>query len=575
MRVAIGQFNATVGAFRENADRIAALSRDASAKGATLLVLPEQAIPGYPARDFLTRHGFVAKNVEALEYLAKATASLPISLYAGFAEPHPGRGTGVHNAAAWLRGGRTLAVARKILLPSYDVFDETRYFDPGEQVRIVDHEGVKIALTICEDLWNDKTYWRQRRYERDPVEEAVAAGAQLVINASASPFEVGKPQQRERMLAACARRHRVPIVYCNLVGGNDALIFDGRSLVVGKDGEILARGKAFEEDLLIVDVEPTAAGTKAIASPPPAAKGSAETSSPRHPVSPFRDGAPSDEDLDDLLRALGLGLRDYLRKTGFEKVVLGLSGGIDSALTAALAVSAIGAENVIGVALPSQYTSQISKDDAAALAENLGIRFETLSIEPAFEAFKETLAPVLEGRTPTLTYENLQARSRGVLLMALSNELGALLLTTGNKSESAVGYCTLYGDMAGGLNLLGDLPKIVVYALSRYVNRDREVIPSRTISRPPSAELREGQTDQDSLPPYEVLDRIIAGYVVEGRSADELVAAGEDEAVVRRVRKLVRSSEFKRRQAAPSLKVTPRAFGEAWRYPIAQGYDED
>ncbi|WP_373048292.1 NAD+ synthase [Vulgatibacter sp.] len=559
MRIAIGQFNATIGAFGSNVEKIRTLGRRALAEGAELLLLPEQSIPGYPARDFLDLPEFVQGNVAALEQLRSDPDLQELAVLVGYAEPHGGVGAGLYNSVAFLHGGAEKATARKLLLPTYDVFDEGRYFDAGSDVVLVDHGGIRVAVTICEDIWNDKIFWQRRRYERDPIEEAVGRGAQLVLNLSASPFIIGKPALRERMLGAAARRHRVPIVYCNLVGGNDSLVFDGRSLVIGADGKVLHRGAHFAEDFLVVDVKPAAV---------------------HEPGEPYRAEAAlpvpgasvSAEDLDQLHDALTLGLRDYCARTGFRSVLLGLSGGIDSALTAAIAARALGPENVLGVAMPSRYTSAMSNEDAEALARNLGIRFESVPIEKAYGAFTETLAPLFAGTQPDLTEENLQARSRGVILMALSNKFGSLLLTTGNKSEIGVGYCTLYGDMAGGLAVIGDLPKTLVYQLSRHLNREREVIPERIITRPPSAELRENQTDQDSLPPYEVLDRILRGYVLEKRSVAELVAQGDDEATVRRVLSLVIASEYKRRQGAPNLKVTPRAFGEGWRFPIAHRF---
>ena len=549
MRIAIGQFDTTVGAFDRTVDRIVALAAEASEAGASLLLLPEQTLPGYPARDFLLRRDFVERGVRALADLAERTRDLPVAIAVGHALPHEGPGNGLYNVAVVLRGGRQVAVARKQLLPNYDVFDEKRWFDPGDATCVFDLDGVRLGLTICEDLWSEPPPGARRLHRVDPARDAMDAGAQVLLNLSASPYEGGKERIRERLLSSCAARNAAPIVYCNLVGGNDSLIFDGRSLVIGADGSILARAAGFAEQLLVVDVEPGLAGGT---------------------LAPADDDAALD--CEEVLEALTLGLEDYAGKTGFRKAVLGLSGGIDSAVTAAIAVRALGADNVLGVAMPSRYTAGISNDDAVLLADNLGIRIGSLPIERSYVAFQEILAPALPGGPSSLTRENLQARSRGVVLMALSNDLGALLLTTGNKSELAVGYCTLYGDMAGGLAVLGDVLKTEVYALARHLNRDRVVIPERTITRPPSAELREDQTDQDSLPPYEVLDRILRGFLVEALSVEAIVARGEDEAVVRRVADLVRRSEFKRRQAAPVLKVSPRAFGEGWRFPISHAF---
>ncbi|HWV38816.1 MAG TPA: NAD+ synthase [Vulgatibacter sp.] len=558
MRIAIGQIDTTVGAFEGNVDRIASLAEEAARDRASVLLLPEQTLGGYPARDFLLRPEFVERGVRALEDLAARTRHLPVAIAVGHALPHDGPGTGLYNAAVVLRGGRQVAVARKRLLPAYDVFDEPRWFDPGDAPCVFDLDGVRIGLTICEDLWSEPLPGQRRRHLVDPARDAAEAGARLLLNLSASPYEGGKERVREWLVSRAATRSAAPIVYCNLVGGNDSLVFDGSSFVAGADGRILARAGAFVEELLVVDVAP---GGGRAAEP--------DESGPAAPSGAFgRQGA----DPGEVLEALTLGLRDYVRKSGFSRVVLGLSGGIDSAVTAAIAVRALGAQNVVGVAMPSRYTAGISNVDAEALAGNLAIRLLRLPIESSYVALQEVLSPALPAGPSTLTLENLQARSRGVVLMALSNELGAMVLTTGNKSELAVGYCTLYGDMAGGLAVLGDLLKTEVYALARHLNRERVVIPERTITRPPSAELREGQTDQDSLPPYDVLDRILRGLLVERHSVEELIERGEDEAVARRVAELVRRSEFKRRQAAPVIKVSPRAFGVGWRFPICHGF---
>jgi len=559
MRIAIGQFDTTVGAFDRNVDRIVALAGEAAGAGASVLLLPEQTLGGYPARDFLLRRDFVERGVRALDELAARTRHEPVAIVVGHALPHEGPGNGLYNAAVVLRGGRQVAVARKRLLPEYDVFDEPRWFDPGDAPCVFDLDGVRIGLTICEDLWSEPLPGGRRLHRVDPAREAVEAGARILLNLSASPFEGGKERVREWLVARSAARNAVPIAYCNLVGGNDSLVFDGRSFVAGADGTILARARGFDEELLVVDVEP---GVR-----PSAIAGEFGVDRAEGPG----DGRQAAE-CEDVLDALTLGLRDYARKSGFSKALLGLSGGIDSAVTAAIAVRALGASNVVGVAMPSRYTADISNADAEELAASLGIRLEHLPIERSFVALQEILAAVLPGGASTLTQENLQARSRGVILMALSNELGAMVLTTGNKSELAVGYCTLYGDMAGGLAVLGDVLKTEVYALARHLNRERIVIPERTITRPPSAELREDQTDQDSLPPYEILDRILRGLLVERFSVETLVAQGEDQAVARRVADLVRRSEFKRRQAAPVIKVSPRAFGEGWRFPICHGF---
>jgi NAD+ synthase (glutamine-hydrolysing) len=455
----------------------------------------------------------------------------------------PGRE--VTNAVALLQNGRVLATRTKTLLPTYDVFDEDRYFEPATTNEPVVFNGRRLGLTICEDLWNDEDFWQDRRYRRNPAADLVAAGADILFNVSASPWHLGKNRVRHAMLASLVAKTRCPLVYCNLVGGNDELIFDGASLVFNASGGLVARGAAFAEDFVVVDTDAPAA------------------------AAPIELG-----DEEKLRRALVLGLRDYLHKCGFRSAVLGLSGGIDSALTACLAVDALGPENVRGVSLPSQFSSQGSLDDARVLAANLGIGYDVIPIEPSFAAMKDGLAGVFAGRAEDTAEENIQARLRGVILMALSNKFGSLLLTTGNKSELAVGYCTLYGDMCGGLAVINDLPKQWVYRLARWINREREIIPAPSITKPPSAELRPNQTDQDSLPPYDVLDAILEAYVVEGRSAAEIIQAGFDPAAVRRVVRLIEASEYKRRQSAPGLKVTSKAFGVGRRVPVAQQYRE-
>ena len=544
MRVALAQINTTVGDFAGNEARLLAAYRRAAAAGAELVVGPELALTGYPPRDLLLRPGFVQRSLESLQHLAAATG--PTGLLTGFVGGNPARpGRVVTNAVALLQHGRVLATRIKTLLPTYDVFDEDRYFEPAAGNQPVEFNGRRIGLTICEDLWNDEDFWHDRRYRRNPAVELAAAGAEIIFNVSASPWHLGKNRLRHAMLASLAAKTRCPLVYCNLVGGNDELIFDGASQVFNAAGELVARGAMFAEDFVLVE-------TDAPAAPPP----------------------PELPDEEKLHRALVLGLRDYLHKCGFKSAVLGLSGGIDSALTACLAAEALGPENVHGIALPSQFSSSGSLEDACQLAANLGIRHDVIPIQTAFESLKQQLAPVFAGRPEDTTEENIQARLRGVILMALSNKFGSLLLTTGNKSELAVGYCTLYGDMCGGLAVISDLPKRDVYRLSRWINRDREIIPAASLTKPPSAELRPNQTDQDSLPPYDTLDAILEAYVVECRSVPEIIAAGFDEAAVRRVVRLIDLSEYKRRQAAPGLKVTSKAFGVGRRIPIAQRYRE-
>ncbi|MCP5521445.1 MAG: NAD+ synthase [Verrucomicrobiales bacterium] len=544
MKIALAQINTTVGDFDGNRRLILeALQRGADA-GANLVMTPELAVTGYPPRDLLNRPSFVARNLEILAELAAATGETALAVgYVGQNRTGPGRDA--TNSVALLHRGERVATREKSLLPSYDVFDEDRYFEPATTNAPVEFGGVKLGLTICEDLWNDEGFWTDRRYRRNPAAELVAAGADLLLNLSASPWHLGKNRVRHAMLGTLARRSGIPLLYCNSVGGNDELVFDGASLAFDGSGGLIARGGAFVEDLLVVDTNATG-----IAEPLEL------------------------EDEEKLYRALVLGLRDYLHKCGFKSAVLGLSGGIDSALTAALAVAALGSENVHGVALPSRYSSAGSLADAEALARNLGIRYDVIPIEPSFQAMKSGVAPLFGDRPEDLTEENIQARLRGVILMALSNKFGSLVLTTGNKSELAVGYCTLYGDMCGGLAVINDVPKTMVYRLARWINRERELIPESSITKPPSAELRPDQKDQDSLPPYEVLDSILDAYVVECRPVAEILAAGFDPEHVQRVVRLIDLSEYKRRQAAPGLKVTSKAFGVGRRIPIAQRWRE-
>ncbi|MFM1767971.1 MAG: hypothetical protein RJA22_500 [Verrucomicrobiota bacterium] len=545
MKIALAQFNAVVGDLPGNEARILAAYRRAADAGADLVLTPELGLCGYPPRDLLHRSRFVEDCQAAVARLAAATGRTGLVL--GFPERHPGRpGRPFRNACALLHDGALAATRAKTLLPTYDVFDEDRYFEPAEGNEPVPFRGRKLGLTICEDVWNDEDFWADRRYRRNPAADLVRAGADLLLNVSASPWHLGKERTRREMLASLAAKARVPLLYCNLVGGNDELVFDGASLAFDGRGALLAEGALFAEDFLLVDT--TAA-----------------------PVAP----APAPGAEEQVFRALSLGLRDYLHKCGFRSAVLGLSGGIDSALVAVLAVDALGRGNVRGVSLPSEFSSQGSLDDARALAANLGIQYDVIPIQPPFLAVKGQLREVFADRPEDTTEENIQARLRGVILMALSNKFGSLLLTTGNKSELAVGYCTLYGDMCGGLSVISDVPKTMVYRLAEWVNRDREVIPQSSLTKPPSAELRPNQTDQDSLPPYEVLDAILEHHVVHGRSPAEIIAQGFDPAVVRKVVRLITLNEYKRRQAAPGLKVTSKAFGVGRRIPIAQRYREE
>ena len=555
MRLALGQLNATIGDFAGNAAKIEALWKEAEAAKADLLLVPEMALCGYPPRDLLDRPSFLAESSRVLAALARRAGKT--ALLVGTILPNPSRtGKPLYNAATLLRNGRVAAVARKCLLPAYDVFDEVRHFEPAKAPTLARLAGRKAGLTICEDLWNDKDFWRVRRlYRVDPGEELLARGADVVVNVSASPFSEGKPRLRRRMLARLARDGGVPVAYLNLVGGNDELVFDGGSMVLDGTGRVRARAALFEEDFLVVDLDGTGAA-------PVSGAG-------REDLADDAEGEP----LESLRRALVLGIRDYARKCGFRSAVVGLSGGVDSALVGALAAEALGPENVTGLALPSRYSSEGSVADARALAEALGVRLDVVPIEPVFAAARATLAPLFAGRPEDVTEENLQARIRGMLLMAFSNKLGPLLLTTGNKSELAVGYCTLYGDMCGGLAPISDLPKMRVYALARHLNRraGRSLIPEPTLEKPPSAELRPGQTDQDSLPPYELLDRVLEGLVERSLPPAAVArATGAPLDLVAGIARQVDRAEYKRQQAAPGLKVSTKAFGSGRRIPIAQ-----
>jgi NAD+ synthase (glutamine-hydrolysing) len=561
LRIALAQIDTTVGDLDGNAALIRRATEVARAAGAGLVVFPELALCGYPPRDLLDLPEFVERTAAALAALAApAEWSRGVALVVGFPERLPGAPPpGLANAAALLAGGRVQAVGRKSLLPTYDVFDETRYFLPAAAATAAPLEGLggPLGLSICEDVWNDKRFWQRPRYQRDPIAELTGAGAGLVANLSASPYALGKPALRERMLSASAAGHRASIAYVNQVGGNDALLFDGGSMLVGPDGRVLLRAPLFEEAVLVADLD---GGRPAVLD---------LQGRPLPPAAPAADA-----EADELFRALSVGVRDYVRKCGFRSAVVGLSGGIDSALTACLAADALGAAQVLGVAMPSRYSSGHSREDARALAGALGLRFMEIPIEPMHAAFLSQLEQATGRPLGDLAEQNVQARIRGQILMALSNDTGGLVLSTGNKSELAVGYCTLYGDMAGGLAVIGDLPKTLVYRVSRAANAraGRQLVPERTFTKPPSAELKPGQVDQDSLPPYDVLDDILHAYLEERRGADEIVARGHPAETVRRVLRMVVMSEYKRRQAAPVLKVSEKAFGEGRRFPIAHGW---
>jgi NAD+ synthase (glutamine-hydrolysing) len=541
VKIALGQINPTVGDFSGNAAKIIAFSRRAQVEGAGLILFPELAICGYPPRDLVDRPSFVARNRETAERIAAETRG--IAVICGLVTPAaPDAGRNVMNSAALLQDGKIAFIQSKMLLPTYDVFDEIRNFAPARHQELFPFCGNRMALTICEDAWNDKQFWAKRLYTVDPVEALIKEGGNFVLNVSASPFWIGKREFRRNMLASIARGHKVPVALVNQVGGNDSLVFDGSSLVLNREGEVIAQGRSFEEDLVFFD-------SKSL-------------------TGDMHEQIAGDEA--SVYSALVLGTRDYMHKCGFEKAIIGLSGGIDSALTAVIAADAIGAENVIGVGMPGPYSSQGSIDDARVLAKNLGIRFELISIDPAYQAYRAMLKEVFAGTAEDVTEENLQSRARGMLLMALSNKFGAIVLSTGNKSELGVGYCTLYGDMVGGLAVISDVPKTLVYRLSEYVNSRNPVIPQATLEKPPSAELRPDQKDLDSLPPYEVLDAVLEDYVEDSHPIEQIAADHHfDIEVVRRVVRMVDRAEYKRQQAAPGLKISPKAFGYGRRFPIA------
>ncbi|MEM8952568.1 MAG: NAD+ synthase [Verrucomicrobiota bacterium] len=543
MKIGLLQINSTVGDFEGNAERILSGYREAVEQGADLVLTPEMAVAGYPTQDLIFRSGFVEGNLNALATLESAVGNVP--LLAGFIDINEsGTGKPFYNAAGLLARRRERKVFHKSLLPTYDVFDEARYFQPATRVEPVSLGSVSAGVTICEDVWTG-AYLPAQLYQRDPIGDLEAAGVELILNLSASPFHTGKSGARLEMLGRLAKQLDAPLVYCNLVGGNDQLVFDGGSVVLGADGALLAQLPTFEEAIAVVDLGKT-----------------------------DEDGGlfvPANEER-EIFNALVLGVRDYMKKCGFQTAAIGLSGGIDSALTAAVAAYAIGAENVYGVTMPSEFSSAGSVGDSAALARNLGLNFEEVAIGPVFESFKGQMNVLFRGCEEDVTEENIQARIRGMIMMSLSNKFGHLLLTTGNKSELAVGYCTIYGDMCGGLAVISDVPKTKVYAVARWLNRTREVIPWNTVEKPPSAELRPNQKDQDSLPEYDVLDGILELYVEESQSIEQIVDKGFEEEMVRWVCRQVNINEWKRYQAAPGIRVTSKAFGLGRRYPIAQRY---
>ncbi len=544
MKIALAQFNPTVGDFEGNSARILSLASQAKHLGADLAVFSELCICGYLPLDLLERPAFIQRNHDALKCIAM---QMPLPAIVGYAGrvTHDRAGKSIANKAALINEGRVVFEQSKMLLPTYDVFDESRYFQPGDRQYVYALGREQLGITVCEDVWNDKTFWANPLYARDPVTELITQGTTVLLNISASPYTIDKRSLRLQMLRSIARHHRRPIVYVNQVGGDDSLIFDGASIAITQDGKIAAQAKAFEEDLVLFD---TITGEGDIHEQP-------------------------DDEIAYAYQALVTGTRDYVRKCRFSKTIVGLSGGVDSSVVASIAVVALGASNVLGVSMPGPYSSEGSKTDAKALAHNLGIEFLSIPISQVFDSYTQVLAPIFGDRKPDATEENIQARIRGNYLMALSNKFGSMVLSTGNKSENAVGYCTLYGDMAGGLAVISDVPKMMVYAFAEYINRERELIPHSTIAKPPSAELRPDQKDTDSLPPYEVLDRILKAYIEEVKAPEQIAAElGFDLKLVRNIAALVDRNEYKRKQAAPGLKITSRAFGFGRPFPIAQRF---
>ena len=556
MKICLAQINPTVGAFEQNVKKICRFINTAKKKGADLIVFPEMCIVGYPPKDLLELSGFVDSNLKALEEVRNNVTG--ISAIVGFVDRNAGqRGKNLYNAAAYINNKEIVSRHYKSLLPTYDVFDEDRYFEPAHSISLAKISGRKSGISICEDAWGANIIWHGKIHHKDPVESMIRQGAEIIINISASPFTIGKQDERLKMLTSHAKKYNVPIVFVNQIGGNDDLVFDGNSLVINKKGVIVDKALSFEEDLLMVEFK----------GPDISAGGSKPSSVGK------RTQAGADEgEIESVYDALVLGTRDYVRKCGFKKAVIGLSGGIDSAVTAVIAARALGKGKVLGVTMPSGFSSKGSVKDSKALAKRLGIAFENIPIKSVYNAYTRTLSDMFTGLPFDVTEENLQARIRGKILMAISNKYGYLVLTTGNKSELAVGYCTLYGDMCGGLAVISDIPKTMVYDIAEYINRRKEVIPIHTIEKPPSAELRPDQKDQDSLPPYDILDGVLKAYVEESRDIDDIIGRGFNEALVKDIIKKVDTNEYKRKQAAPGLKVTSKAFGTGRRMPLAQRY---
>ena len=546
MKIAIAQVNTIVGDFRHNFNRIKHFAEKAKALACDLVVFSELVIPGYPSRDLLEKKDFIEANLACLNKLVDSIRG--IGVICGYVDKSPAdEGNPLFNSAALFENGAILHKVNKRLLPTYDIFDEGRYFEPGTQCAAFPYHGHQIGLTICEDVWNDKDIFKRRIYHSDPVNQMIGQGADLIVNISASPFYVGKKEFRQQMLGSIARKYGVSLIYANQVGGNDSVLFDGISCAFDQKGNLIARAKDFREDLVVFDTEDNSGDIHDIAASDP----------------------------ESIFRALVMGTHDYVAKCGFSKVVVGLSGGIDSALTACIAVEALGKQNVLTVFMPSLYTSKDNYEDTQELARNLDVELLNIPIDSMFKEFVRFLSPSFSEENPGVVEQNLQARIRGTILMALSNKHGSLLLSTGNKSELAVGYCTLYGDMSGGLAVISDVPKTVIYKLAHFFNRDKEIIPERIIHKAPSAELKPGQTDQDDLPPYEALDPILKSYIEDAKGADELVKMGFDKTLVTDIILKVDQNEYKRHQAAPGLKVTSKAFGYGRRYPIAQRFKPD
>ncbi len=556
MKICLAQINPTIGAFKQNRGKICKSINAAREKGADLVIFPEMSVVGYPPKDLLELSGFVDSNLKTLEEIRSNVTG--ISAIVGFVDRNVARrGKALYNAAAYIKNRKIISRHYKSLLPTYDVFDEDRYFEPTHNISIAKISGRKFGISICEDAWGTDVVWPGTLHHKDPIECMIRQVAEIIINISASPFTIGKQDTRLKMLINHVDRYHVPIVFVNQIGGNDDLVFDGSSVVINKKGVIVERALNFEEDLLMVefkgsDVRACIGKSKSVRKAIPARTGEGE--------------------VELVYKALVLGTRDYVKKCGFKKAVIGLSGGIDSAVTAVIATRALGRDKVLGVTMPSSFSSKGSVEDSEMLAERLGIDLETIPIKSVYNAYTKTMSSVFKGLPFDVTEENLQARIRGKILMAISNKFGYLVLTTGNKSELAVGYCTLYGDMCGGLAVISDIPKTMAYDLARYINRKKEIIPTDTIEKPPSAELRPNQKDQDSLPPYDVLDGVLRAYVEESKDVGDIVGMGYDESFVKDIVSKVDRNEYKRKQAAPGLKVTTKAFGTGRRMPLAQRY---